>query len=117
MPTTDTGVTLDMWYFCQDSGTYSAEYDSETTTPTMAVITALTEILDVHPTSLPPLQYSIDTEAMDDFFCSHDDTESPAQLSFSFVSHEVTVASNGKLTVTPEDSAKEVPVEKRQSQA
>lgn len=115
MPTTDTGVTLEMWYFCQESETYSAEYDSETTTPSMAVITALTEILDVSPMSLPPLHYSIDTEAMDDFFCSHDDTESPAQISFSFVGHEVTVASNGKLTVTPEESAKEAPVEQRQA--
>lgn len=112
MSATNTGVELKTLNFCEDSESYSAEYDAETTSPSMAVITALTRIFDVAPTDLNPLHYSIDTEALNEFVSSQDATGSPVQISFTFEGYKITVTSSCELTVEPLDDSTELPTER-----
>lgn len=78
-----------------------AQYDWTLTQPSVAVIGTIATAKDVHPTNLPVLFSCIDLDALDALFKSKTGLldEPDITLSFSIESHEVTVQSDGKVTV------------------
>ena len=55
---------LDTLFFDLDTGTYRAEFNRKTVTPTMAVIAVLSCLENTRPSSLDPLYDKIDTDAL-----------------------------------------------------
>lgn len=69
-------------------------------TPLEAIILAITEASDVDPTELPPLQQSIDLDAINQLFAGTSGTESgDAVLSFTFENWVVFVRADGTIRV------------------
>lgn len=65
MSSHQTGVALEYLPSDEASGTLRFGFDGETVPPSMAVIAALSEVLDVDPTQMAPLHESVDTDALD----------------------------------------------------
>lgn len=101
MGATHTGVTLESLEFHRGSGTYRARYDEETTAASMAVVTAVTEVLDADPVDLTPLFDSVDTDALDELVDGETATDGSVHTSFPFEDHEIGVSSDGVVAVTP----------------
>ena len=77
------------------------EYDPDATVAGMAVVAALSEVLQADPTTLEPLQRTIDVDALDTLLSSSDAVE----VTFPFADRTVTVTADGVITVRPAPSA------------
>mgnify|MGYP007026974106 CR=1 FL=1 len=85
----------------RDSTEYRFQYDQSTTPPSMAVVTALSEVMDADPTTLDPLQETIDTDALDAFAACGETGESAAQITWTQEGYTVTVHNHGEITIAP----------------
>lgn len=70
-------------------------------TPSMAVVVAVAKAKGVDPLELEPLGNVIDPEALDRIFAETDDSLPSGWLTFRMAGCEVTVTSDGELSVTP----------------
>jgi hypothetical protein len=97
-----TGVELTSTVYCDESGTFRAEYDRDTTAASMAVVTTVSQFLGVAPTDMAPLQHTVDTGALDSL-----SLEQPAGgtvlTTFVYECCEVSVSTEGAVTVSPLD--------------
>jgi len=101
MSATQTGYALESATYLEKTETYQFEYDTDTTPPSMAVVTALSAVKDTDPTALEPLQAHIDIDALDTLAGMGDPPNSPAQIKFSTDNCTVTIDSDGMVEVVP----------------
>lgn len=66
------------------------------------VVADVADSKGVDPTELPPLYYAIDSDALDQLFEPQPGNGS-VQVQFTFAGCDVTVSSDGRVTVTPTD--------------
>lgn len=104
MATSLTGISLKSLDFCQDTGVYCAEFDTETTTPSLAVVTTYVEALEVDPTDMDQLYDSIDPDALDELLGHGTDTDSLVEVTFEFEDRPVAVTSDGTVRIDDRDS-------------
>lgn len=102
MASTQSWITLDSLDFCEESGAYTARYDQQSTLPSMAVIGAVSDVLDTDPLELDPLFETLDTEALDGLLRKEGST--PVHVSFTFASCEITMSGDGRIRLSvPEE--------------
>lgn len=83
-------------------------------TPSTAVVVAVAKAKGVDPLELEPLGNVIDPEALDRIFTETGDSRTTGWLTFRMAGCEVTVTSDGELSVTPmTDAESEVAIEDR----
>ena len=85
----------------QGSEAHRFEYDQETTPASMAVVTALSEVMDVDPIELEPLHASEDPDALDALVRVRGTMNGDVHVSFTHEGRVMTVYSYGVITVTP----------------
>lgn len=95
---------LESLEFDRESGTYRAQYDQNATAASMAVIAAVSNVLDTDPLELDPLHDTIDTDALDDLVHCRGPPDEPVDVSFTVEGHEITVFSDGEVTLSPSNS-------------
>lgn len=95
---------LESLEFDRESGAYRARYDQNATAASMAVIAAVSNVLDTDPLELDPLHDTIDTGALDDLFRCRGPPNEPVDVSFTVEEHEITVFSDGEVTLSPLNS-------------
>lgn len=99
MSVTQTGVEFESESYQPASGTHHFEYNQETTTASLAVVTALSEVLDADPIALDPLQETVDTDALDTLVAAGRHSEDVLSVSFTAADHMVTIHSDGTVAV------------------
>ena len=104
MMATQAGIELESFEFQQDSETYRAEYDQETTSASMAVVASLSEAMDSEPTELEPLYASVDTGALDDLVRVSGTGNGNISVTFTVEKYAITVSSYGVVTIAPPGS-------------
>lgn len=77
------------------------EYDPDATGAGMAVVGALSEVLQADPATMAPIQETIDVDALDMLLSSSD----AAEVTFPIADHTVTVTADGVITVRPAPAA------------
>lgn len=103
MKATRAGVELESVASLRETGIYRAEYDQATTPASIAVIAAVSDAFDVNPVELEPLYDRLDPDALDGCIRAKDTTNGPVHISFGFEEHEITVSSDGVVTVSSPD--------------
>lgn len=98
-----TGITrsdpwLESFAFHDESGTYRASFDPETTSASIAVIGALSEVLGTGPTDIEPLYETIDTDALDEIVHPRA-AIADVEVSFILEGHNVTVTIDGTIEI------------------
>ncbi|SFC52199.1 hypothetical protein SAMN05444422_109214 [Halobiforma haloterrestris] len=83
--------------------TLSASAEPSTESVSIDIVTAVADARGVDPTELPPLYYAIDPDAIDQLFQSQVQNES-LRVQFTFAGCNVTISSDGQVTVTPTDA-------------
>lgn len=80
-------------------GTYDPSSDKSLTT---VLLDAFSEIKDVCIDELPPLQYSIDTDALEELFCPLQSGGFSAigDVRFMYAGHSVEIHSTGKIQIS-----------------
>lgn len=73
------------------------EYDSGDTSAGMAVVAALSEVLQADPTTMEPIQGTVDVDALGRLLSDCD----AAEVTFPFADRTVTVTADGVITVRP----------------
>jgi hypothetical protein len=101
MRASETGVALDAVSYQPEFETYRFGYDKGTADPGMAVVTALSEVMEADPTTLAPLYDTVDLEALDALVRARDDTDGDVHVSWTHEGYAVTVHSYGMITVAP----------------
>lgn len=94
-----TGIELQSLAFDRDSATYRAEYDPTVTAASMAVVASLSEVMDVDPTELDPLEAFVDSEALDGLVGPAPD--GGVSVGFPVAEYAVTVYSGGTVAIAP----------------
>lgn len=110
MPATLANTEFEMRKYDLDSKTYRARFDPGATTPTMAVVAALSELTGTPPMELEPLQSSVDTDALDRL--ASDRKTGERSVTFPVETYTVTVHSDGIVVVgqsEPESERTESP--------
>lgn len=107
MIATQSGVELDFLNYHRRSKTYRAGYDQEATAASMAVVAALSEVMDSDPTELEPLHRSIDTEALDEIVRVRGTQNGDNSVSFRVEGYEITVYSYGVVAVSSSGQGRE----------
>lgn len=85
--------------FRTETNCYEARYDGEAVPPSIAVIGAMSLVLDTAPEDLASLGESIDLEALDVLLAADTGRGGDATVSFHYYDREVTVSGTGRLTV------------------
>lgn len=75
------------------------------TSPSVAVISAVADVLEVAPTKLGPFQDAVDSDALDGLFRDGSGVESPVTVSFRYEECDVTASSAGFVSVAPDSGA------------
>jgi hypothetical protein len=101
MAPTKAGFEFDSESYHRGSATHRFEYDPASTPPSMAVVSALGEVLDVGPTELEPIAKTVDTDAVDALVRDFDAVGGDADVSWIQAGFTVTVASDGVVTMSP----------------
>lgn len=101
MGMTHAGLELQSLEYDEDSRAYRAEFDRETTSPSAAVITALSAVVDADPTELAPLQYAVDVDALNALVSPNGRPRPDVSVSFRTDGHAVTVRGDGSTTIAP----------------
>jgi hypothetical protein len=103
MDTTRAGFDLYPEPRHRGSGTRRFGYDPDTTPPSMAVVAALSEVLDADPLELGPIQGTVDADALDTLVSVREtrDGDGDVRVTFSLEGHSVTVHSCGTVAVVP----------------
>ncbi|WP_340099728.1 HalOD1 output domain-containing protein [Salinibaculum salinum] len=101
MSYTRTGFELGPRSYHDESSSYRFEYDQKETPASMAVVSALAEVMDADPTTLEPLQKTVDTDALDAFIQTQTPAISDSNVTLSLENYTVTVHSYGVVAVSP----------------
>lgn len=91
---TDAEFTYD---FDEQEDLYRVTYDSGQASPTLAVLTVVSNITGIDPLELDPLSESIDTDALDAQFTA--DVSSVSRLTFQYSGCEITVGTDDVIEV------------------
>lgn len=95
MASTHGGIVLDSLEGNDESGTYTATYDQETTSPSMAVVGAVAGALDTDPLDLDPLFETVETDALDGLLGEAGNGQ--ANVSFTFADCEIEMSGDGEI--------------------
>ena len=89
--------------YAPDEGVYRTSFDSADVDPSLAVVDVLAAISDSEPATLEPLYNSIDPDALDQLFESHDAAARTSDFSvqFAHAGHEIALSSDGTVEVRP----------------
>lgn len=98
-----TGVELEPVGQSGESETYRAHFDQDSTSASMAVVTALTATMDKDPVDLEPLSETIDTDALDAIVQDRGTTADSVHVMLTHEGREITVNSYGVVAVSPSD--------------
>ena len=101
MITTRAGFEMESFESHQDSKTYRFEYDQNTTSPSMAVVAALSEVLETDPTALEPLHNSVDVDALDTVLRVRNTPTGDVRVTLTYEGYAITIHSYGVITVAP----------------
>lgn len=107
MIATSAGVELKSLELQDEGATYRIEYDQSAITPSTAVVASLATVRDVDPLEMPPLQRSVDPDALDDLV--GDEREGTGEVTFTFTTgggHEVTIGNHGVIGIDPPTSVR-----------
>lgn len=99
MTSTRTGFELTPSGHHRDSETYRFEFDPDTTPASLAVVSGVTEVLDVEPTELEPLNDSVDTDALDSLVDRRNTANGDVHVTFPLGGRSVTVHSYGVVAI------------------
>lgn len=95
LPDAAEGVTYD-----PETGIYRTTFDNTRSTPSIAVVNALANILGCDPTGLEPLYKHIDAEALDQFLVMpKNSSASDRKVEFTFQNYSVSILSCGLIKV------------------
>ena len=100
MATTVSGVEVEAVEFSQEAETVRCQFDQEQTPASIAVIATLADVLDVDPVELPPLHYSVDTDALDALARVRAGMNGDTHVTFTHDGHTITVHSYGMVAIT-----------------
>lgn len=89
---------LESFTFDDESGTFRAAFDSQTTAASAAVIDALSEVLGTGPTAIEPLYETVETDALD-AIVHHRSATDTVQVSFVLEGRHVAVSSDGMIKI------------------
>lgn len=115
MAATLANVELETGEYHRESETYRAQYDRDTTSPSMAVIASLADLMDKDPTALEPLHATVDTDALDVLMRGRDARDGDISVTFTIAKYAITVYSYGVVAIAPpgrdrtDDPNEEVP--------
>lgn len=101
MSSTRAGYELDSGSYHRESETHRFEYDQEETPASMAVVSALSEVMDVPPTSMEPLEKTVNGDALDTLAYAQTTPRSDVKVTLSLENYTVTVHSYGVVAVSP----------------
>ena len=96
-------VELESLEYSRESETYRARYDQDTTSTSIAVVAAMTNILDVDPLELDQLYHTIDTDALDKLGRCRGTSNGAVDISFPFEGCTITVSGGGVVAISPPD--------------
>lgn len=96
-----TGFEFESVSYHRETELHRFEYDPETTSASMAVVAALSEMRGVEPTAFEPLQHSVNSDALDTLVA--DGTGGPIQIAFHHEGYAITADGRGIVTVGPGD--------------
>jgi len=87
----------------EPSGTYRAQFDLHTRSPSEAAVAAVATALGREPTEIPPLFSAVDGEALDALFRRGPDGVHGGNgtVVFEYADHRVTVHADGTVDVEP----------------
>jgi thiamine pyrophosphokinase len=111
MSITQTGVEFESETYQPASRTHRFEYDQETTDASLAVVAVLSEVLDVDPIALDPLQKTVDTDALDTLVAAGRQTDDVLSVSFTAADQMVTVHNDGTVVVAVGEETHTEPLE------
>lgn len=74
-------------------------YDSDETPPSMALVSALSTVLDVDPNAIDPIQRAVDVEALDTLLTERDDALEAVAVTLRHAGRVVTIDSNGGVRI------------------
>lgn len=95
------GVELETVEHDWESGTVRTLFDQEKTSPSMAVIAALADVMDVDPDELEKLHSTIDPDALDSLVRVRARTSGDTCVTFTHENHSITVHSYGVVSIVP----------------
>lgn len=104
MAPTRAGFEFDSTTYHPRSATHRFEYDPVGTPPCMAVVYALAAVQDVDPTTMPPIEDTVDTDSLDGLVRGFDPGNGAVEVSWTQDGFAVTVSSEGAVTVSPTGS-------------
>lgn len=98
IPAVEDGLSYD-----EETDVYRATFDSATTQPSVAVVTAIAHLTDTEPTQLAPLHDVVDATALDNFFSKSATDHVPAEpsIEFTYIDYSVRIDSYGLIEVWP----------------
>lgn len=101
MAATRSGFELETLGYQPNSSTYRFEYDPDTTPPSMAVVTAVSTVMEADPLDLGPLNDILNCDALDKLMTAHNGRSCEVQFTCDYEGHSTTISSNGVVAVTP----------------
>ena len=101
MIATQTGVELESETYQRDSETYRFEFDQDTTSASMAVVAALSEVIDRDLVELDPLHDIVDADALDELVRVREPTDGEISVRFTVAEYAITVYSDSIVTLAP----------------
>jgi|AntRauTorcE11898_2_1112593.scaffolds.fasta_scaffold20085_3 hypothetical protein len=104
MPSTRAGYELGSGNYHRESRTHRFEYDQEETPASMAVVTALSEVMGVDPIELDPLERTVSVDALDALAYARKTDIGDVEVTLSLEDYTVTVHSYGVVAVSPVES-------------
>ena len=102
MVATELGVELEEFTHEPATDTYRGRYNPETTTASMAVIAALSEVLEIEEEQLEPLQSAIDCDALNTL-ASRATATSVVSVTFAYAGYTVSLANDGVISLAAAD--------------
>ena len=103
---TQAGVKLESFEYDQESETHRYEYDLDATSPSMAVVAALSDVMDADPISLEPLSASIDTDALDALLARRRSMDGDVHVRCAHEGWLLTIHSYGVITISSMDDTR-----------
>lgn len=105
MDITESGVNVEGVEYFQESQTVRVQFDATMTSPSMAIIATVGDIMETDPVTLPPLHSIIDAEALDMLAQVRNRSNGDVHISFTYEGYDICVHSYGVISIVlPEDS-------------
>lgn len=104
----DRGEAFD---YSADTNTYRASFDSDATSVSMAVVSTVAVVTETEPTALPPLNATVNPDALETLVerRDRDPSRNDVRIAFVYAGCTVTVHSYGIIAVQPAEPDEGVP--------